>query len=99
MRAVCCVIAAVVASVVPTHGEWQETTPTVGPAFEVASVKTNVSRTAVLPDGRVASGTNVGFAGGRFSAQNATLRTLVSLAYDMQEFRISGGPQWMRTSR
>ncbi|MGH9240859.1 MAG: TIGR03435 family protein [Vicinamibacterales bacterium] len=99
MRAFCCALAAVVASVVAAHGERQQTAREVTPAFEVASVKTNVSRTAVLPDGRVASGTNVGFAGGRFSAQNASLRTLMSLAYDIQDFRISGGPQWMRTSR
>ena len=69
------------------------------PAFEVTSVKANVSGTVVLPDGRVATGTNVGSAGGRFTAQNASLHTLVSMAYGIQEFRISGGPRWMRTSR
>ena len=69
------------------------------PSFEVTSVKVNVSGTVVLPDGRVATGTNVSSAGGRFTAQNASLFTLVSMAHGIPEFRIAGGPRWLRATR
>ena len=55
-------------------------------AFTVASVKTNRSgerliRTDTEP-------------GGRFIAVNATLRTLIQLAYGLEEFEIVGAPEW-----
>lgn len=69
----------------PLHG--QVPSP---PAFEVASVKPaapgNRTRVAYLP-------------GGRFTATSMALTTLLSLAYDMREFQMVGGPAWMASAR
>ena len=57
--------------------------------FEVASVKPNTSgngMTMIPPP-----------VGGRFSATNARIRMLVSLAYNVRNFQISGGPAWLDT--
>ena len=75
MRSACGSIAIVVCGLVPVLGAGQEPTREANLAFEVASVKANPSGTVVLPDGRVATGTDIGSAGGRFSAQNASLHT------------------------
>lgn len=61
------------------------------PAFEVASVKPNVSgalRVSIqaLP-------------GGRFTAINAPLRALIRNAYQLQDFELSGGPTWLDSDR
>ena len=37
--------------------------------------------------------------GGRFSANGATLKELIALAYGVQEYQISGGPKWMNKER
>src|SRR5437870_2308512 len=54
--------------------------------FEVASVKPNKSG-----DGRVMMGMQPG---GRFNGTNVTLRLLIRLAYQLQDFQIAGGPSW-----
>ena len=51
-------------------------------AFQVASIKPNLSG---------ASGAHYRFLPG-FIAENATLMNLITLAYDVADFRISGGP-------
>jgi uncharacterized protein (TIGR03435 family) len=56
------------------------------PAFEVASIKPNNS------GGR---GTTMGTRPGRYTATNATLRTLIVNAYGLQSFQLSGGPGWI----
>jgi uncharacterized protein (TIGR03435 family) len=67
------------------------------PAFEFASVKSNRSR-----DGQPGGGLTPG---GRFTFENATLRDLVALAYQLQdgslrqESQISGGPGWINADR
>jgi uncharacterized protein (TIGR03435 family) len=58
-------------------------------AFEVASVKPNKSgdqhiTVHVQP-------------GGRFTATNTTLRLLIRNAYRVQDFQISGGPNWVNS--
>lgn len=59
-----------------------------GPSFEVASVKPSAD----------ADGRTWGIRpGGRFIAKSVTLRTLISLAYNVREDRISGGPEWINT--
>jgi uncharacterized protein (TIGR03435 family) len=58
------------------------------PAFEVASVRRNLSDE---PRGGSISRP----AGGRFQANNVTLRTLIRTAYDVQDFQISSGPRWV----
>jgi uncharacterized protein (TIGR03435 family) len=60
------------------------------PEFEVASVK----RSELKPS------TPVGlfvFPGGRVSAQHLPLRYLIYYAFDVQEFQVTGGPDWMNS--
>jgi uncharacterized protein (TIGR03435 family) len=59
--------------------------------FEVASIKPNTS----------ASGTmKFPFpSGGRFTATNLNLKTLISFAYKVQGFEVSGGPGWIGSDR
>jgi uncharacterized protein (TIGR03435 family) len=60
-------------------------------AFEVASVKPNKSG-----DNRVMFSIQPG---GRFTASNVQVRQLIANAYDMQMFRIEGGPAWIGSER
>ena len=60
-------------------------------AFEVASVKPNKSG-----DGRVMLGLQPG---GRFNATNVPLRLLLRQAFNVQEFQIVGGPDWLGSDR
>ncbi len=61
------------------------------PEFEVASVKPNVSgRTNFLMRPPV---------GGRFTATNVTLRSLIELAYQLREPEVFGGPAWIGSDR
>jgi uncharacterized protein (TIGR03435 family) len=59
--------------------------------FEVASVKPNKTG-----DGRIMFGLQPG---GRFNATNVTLRMLLRQAFNVQEFQIVGGPDWMTSDR
>jgi uncharacterized protein (TIGR03435 family) len=61
------------------------------PQFEVASIKPNKSG-----DGRVMIGVQPG---GRFTATNVPLRMLIRNAYQLQDFQIVGGPDWLSTDR
>jgi len=61
------------------------------PQFEVASVKPNKSG-----DGRVMIGVQPG---GRFTATNVPLRLLIRNAYQLQDFQIVGGPDWVGSDR
>jgi uncharacterized protein (TIGR03435 family) len=66
-------------------------TPAPAPAFDVASVK---------PDKTGGMGVRIMFQpGGRFTADNITLKFLIRLAYDVQDFQISGGPPWLNSDR
>jgi uncharacterized protein (TIGR03435 family) len=60
------------------------------PSFEVASVKVNRSSSPLV---RLATPT------GRLSAVNVTLRMLIRNAYQLQDFRMIGGPSWMDADR
>jgi uncharacterized protein (TIGR03435 family) len=61
------------------------------PVFEVASVKPNNT-------GEMRS--NIGIrVGGRLIATNATLKNLITTAYQVKDFQISGGPGWIDTDR
>ena len=60
------------------------------PEFEVASVKPNN-----LNNGLV----TVGSRGGQYTALGVSLRTLIQLAYQVQEFQIIGGPGWLDSDR
>jgi uncharacterized protein (TIGR03435 family) len=64
---------------------------TSAPAFDVASVKPN--KTGGM-------GTRIMFQpGGRFTADNITLKFLIRLAYDVQDFQITGGPSWITSDK
>jgi len=59
--------------------------------FEVASVKPNKSG-----DGRVMLGMQPG---GRFTATNVPARLLLRQAFNVQDFQIVGGPDWLSSDR
>jgi uncharacterized protein (TIGR03435 family) len=61
------------------------------PAFEVASIKRNVS----VSDGASFRGQP----GGRASVTNNTLRNIIRNAYGLQNFQIVGGPDWINSER
>lgn len=61
------------------------------PAFEVASVKPNQS-------GGLGIQLNLP-AADRFTATNVPLRELIRFAYDVQDTRLVGGPDWIRSER
>jgi len=61
------------------------------PEFEVASIKPYVSQGN--PDNE-SSDTNV-LPGGRFTGSNVTARKLIRMAFQMEDFRISGAPGWI----
>jgi uncharacterized protein (TIGR03435 family) len=85
---VCTVVVMLV--VITARGQQPATTPR-GPAFEVASVKPNQSGSLAIqlntpgPD--------------RFTATNVPLRDLIRFAYDVQDTRLVGGPDWIRSER
>ena len=58
--------------------------------FDVASVKINQSS---FPGGMV------DLRAGRFDATNETLRALLSTAFDVESFRVVGGPDWLDSDR
>ena len=65
--------------------------PAASPAYEVASVKPNTSgdfgiRIGVQP-------------GGRFTVTNAPVRDLIRQAYNVQDFQLIGGPDWIKSDR
>lgn len=62
--------------------------PQPAPAFDVASVRRNV--TAVFPVGPEVR------RGGSFVAIRATLERLVRFAYDLPAYQVIGGPDWAR---
>jgi uncharacterized protein (TIGR03435 family) len=59
------------------------------PSFAVASIKRDKR------DAPVTFGVGKGQGGGR----NVTLKMLIALAYQVQEFQISGGPGWIGSDR
>ena len=61
------------------------------PAFEVASVKENVSASD--------SASVRAQPGGRVSVTNNTLRNIIRNAYNVQNYQIVGGPDWIDTVR
>jgi uncharacterized protein (TIGR03435 family) len=60
------------------------------PSFEVASVKPSAAGDIRTIGPRP---------GGRFIANSATLKTLIAVAWDVPEYQISGGPNWVATDR
>lgn len=83
------VLAVVVGSVAEVSAQWHaDAEPSL--AFEIASVKPG-NREAARQGGRSSPD--------RFHAPYSTLRTVISYAYGMDEFRIRGGPKWVGSDR
>ena len=61
------------------------------PAFEVASVKRNVSGSSSASFG--------GQPGGRINVVNNTLRNIIRNTWNLQNYMIVGGPDWMNDDR
>lgn len=64
---------------------------TARPAFEVASIKPSKSqdqRFMIRP-----------LPGGRLNVTNVPLKQLITVAYRVQDFQISGGPDWLNSER
>ena len=62
-----------------------------GPTFEVAAIKVNKTESR-----------NSGFrrAGpGQLNATNASLKMLIEYAYDVRDYQLTGGPNWLDTER
>jgi uncharacterized protein (TIGR03435 family) len=59
------------------------------PQFEVASIRPNPGN----------GGTSMGAGEGGDSEHNVTLKVLMTVAYRIQEFQISGGPSWAGSDR
>jgi len=62
------------------------------PAFEVADLKPSDPASPEHQKGRM-------LPGGRIEAPSVTLKSLIALAYGVEEDRISGGPKWAETAR
>ena len=74
----------------------QSHTETMGPSFEVASVKpSNPNPTS--PMGSIPR--MLPPVGGRLTATNMPLRLLVRMAYGVQDFQIDGGPSWQMSQK
>jgi hypothetical protein len=58
------------------------------PSFEVASVRPSAAGDIRTYGPRP---------GGRFIATSARLKTVIAVAYDVPEYQISGGPNWIAT--
>jgi len=56
------------------------------PAFEVASVKPNKSGSLEM---------NFGIKGDRFTADNATLKELITIAFNVRDLQLVGAPDWI----
>ncbi len=69
----------------------QSPAPPHPPAFEVASIKRNIS-------GSTSAGTRT-LPGGRITITNNPLRNMIRNAYGVQGFQIVGGPDWVNTDR
>jgi uncharacterized protein (TIGR03435 family) len=62
--------------------------------FEVATIRPN---TGPAVGGPIGGG--LGFRPGRFSAENITLKQVLTYAYDLQAYEIFGGPDWVTRDR
>ncbi|HVQ15004.1 MAG TPA: TIGR03435 family protein [Vicinamibacterales bacterium] len=69
----------------------QTPAPPKAPAFEVASIKENVSASE--------NASVRAQPGGRVSVNNNSLRNIIRNAYNVQNYQIVGGPDWINTTR
>jgi bla regulator protein blaR1 len=86
--AVCAAAAAILAAGTLVQAQ-QQSTPR--PAFEVASIKPGDPNSQMFRLGSMP--------GGRFAANNASLKLLIQTAYDVRSHQISGGPNWLDSAK
>jgi len=67
-----------------SFGAWAQSPP----AFEVASIRRNLS---------AGPNTNINISGGRLTVTNASLKTLIRNAYEILGFQLAGEPRWLDT--
>jgi uncharacterized protein (TIGR03435 family) len=84
------IVLALAATVIPFAAPMAQA-PAPAPAFEVASIRKNVS---VSDDASVRAQP-----GGRLTVSNNTLRNIIRNAYNVQNYQIIGGPDWMNSDR
>ena len=63
-----------------------------GPTFDAASIKPNTSQSENAGYGRTPGS-------GRFTATNNALQMLITTAYKLKDYQLSGGPPWIKTAR
>lgn len=83
---------------VPATAAAQQIATSTGAMFDAASVKAS-PRPEPNPFGFPVGATIRFLPGGRLTATQATLRDLIRRAYDVQDVRIAGGPDWMASDR
>lgn len=84
-------IAGVLAGCCHAFGQPSQQTGAPRPQFEVASIKPNKSGDMRMMF-RSASG-------GRFTASNIPLQSLITIAYRIKDFQLSGAPPWLMSER
>jgi hypothetical protein len=80
---------AVAVTILPLHAQTLTPNEPSVAAFDVAAIKPNTS-------GEPEFGSYVE-PGGRYTAKNVTLRTLIKTGYGVHDSQIAGGPSWMDT--
>jgi uncharacterized protein (TIGR03435 family) len=73
-----------------TSAQSTQTTGAPSPSFEVASIKPNRSGDMFI---RIMSQP------GRFTANGVTTKHLITMAYNVRDFQVSGGPGWINSER
>jgi uncharacterized protein (TIGR03435 family) len=91
MRSVALRMTVLAASIVAASSPPSAQTPSPSGRFDVASVKPN--RSGALSIGFDVPGAR------RFTVSNAPLRDIIRFAHDVDEARLVGGPEWIRSER
>ena len=91
MRSVALRMTVLAASIVAASSHPAAQTPSPSDRFDVASVKPN--RSGALSIGFDVPGAR------RFTVNNAPLRDIIRFAHDLDEARLVGGPEWIRSER
>jgi uncharacterized protein (TIGR03435 family) len=74
----------------PPRIRGQSPSTTLPPSFEVASIKPNHSGAQQIM---------IMFRPGTFTTKGTTVKLLITIAYGVKEFQVSGGPGWINTDR
>jgi len=81
---------ATTAALLPVLQARAQQPPSTQPRFDVASIKENKTNDGII---------SIQTQKGRFAARGFTLSALIRTAYEVQEFQVIGGPDWINTER